>query len=537
MPPNRPSPVAPGSPGSSPALRSELPRVRLVNAFRDPFDNAIATARTCYTSRVVTPADVSKDERARELRDRIARSTYEAGHHTTLQHAHFQFTLEGVSRQALWSFFHAHPFYNSEQVSQRYVAVKPGLVTRPAMSETAAARYDACVERMHDTYARLTDLLLPAAADCFFSVFPARRKAPDTWLGALKKKSQEVARYALPVATHAHLYHTVSGLTLHRYHRLCRTGDVPSETRLIVEAMVAEVNALDPLFFRDVEAVLDTPHGFAGGEPAPATGRLRDPAAFVRAFDAALDGRTSRLVDWKVNAERTVADGVREVLGLLPEDLDDDRAIARVLDPAQNPLFAESLNLNTLDRLTRALHHPHYTFRKKLSHSADSQDQRHRMTPGTRPMLAATFAGGREPDLVVPALLREAPEALDLFLSRMREVWGVIEDLRNEGVSDEAALYLLPNAYPIRFEESGDLLYQHHKWTTRLCYNAQEEIWNATRDEVEQVREVHPRLGRHLLPPCGLRAAAGRKPYCPEGPRFCGVPVWRLAPEDWHRVI
>jgi thymidylate synthase ThyX len=151
--------------------------------------------------------------------------------------------------------------------------------------------------------------------------------------------------------------------------------------------------------------------------------------------------------------------------------------------------------------------------------------------------LAATFAGGTTPDVVLPALLRAAPKALDLFLAEMTRVWADIERLRDLGVPDEWALYLLPNAYPIRFDESGDYLFQHHKWTTRLCYNAQEEIWNATRDEVAQVAEVHPRLGRWLLPPCGLRAAADRKPYCPEGSRFCGVPVWRLEPEAWSRVI
>jgi flavin-dependent thymidylate synthase len=508
------------------------PLVRLVNTFVAPFDNAVATARTCYSSRVVTPEDVARDDEARALRDRIARSTYEAGHHTTLQHAHFQFTIEGVSRQALWSFLHAHPFYNSEQVSQRYVAVKAGLYTRPPMPDASAARFDACVARMHATYARLTELLLPAAAKCFFEVFPARAKPSqrDQWQGALKKKAQEVARYALPVATHAHLYHTVSGLTLHRYHRLCLETDAPAEVRALVTAMVDEVRRYDPLFFRDIEPVRE------GAATLPEAARP-DPAAFVARFDASLEGRTSRLVDWKIHAERTVADAVREVCGLLDTQLDDDAAIARALDPAQNPALSETLNVNTLDRVTRALHHPHYTFRKKLSHSADSQDQRHRMTPASRPMLSRVFAGGRTPDLVIPALMREAPEALAFFVERMTEVWGVIEDLRADGVSDEAALYLLPNAYPIRFEESGDLLFQHHKWTTRLCYNAQEEIWNATRDEVEQVRAVHPRLGRHLLPPCGLRAAAGRKPYCPEGPRFCGVPVWRLAPDEWVRVI
>src|SRR3990167_9073731 len=110
------------------ALRSEPPKVTLTKWFSSPMDNAVATARTCYSSRVVTDVDVKANP---ALRDRIARSTFKAGHHTTLQHAHFQFTMEHVSRQALWSFFHAHPFYNSEQVSQRYVEVKAGRVLKP----------------------------------------------------------------------------------------------------------------------------------------------------------------------------------------------------------------------------------------------------------------------------------------------------------------------------------------------------------------------------------------------------------------------
>src|SRR5688572_14626776 len=108
-------------------LRSEPPKVTLAKMFASPFDNAVATARTCYSSKVISDDDVRKNL---PLRDKIAESTYKAGHHTTLQHAHFEFTFEAVSRQALWSFFHAHPFYNSEQVSQRYVEVKPGRVLK-----------------------------------------------------------------------------------------------------------------------------------------------------------------------------------------------------------------------------------------------------------------------------------------------------------------------------------------------------------------------------------------------------------------------
>ena len=34
-----------------------------------------------------------------------------------------------------------------------------------------------------------------------------------------------------------------------------------------------------------------------------------------------------------------------------------------------------------------------------------------------------------------------------------------------------------------------------------------------------------------------LRDLAGQRPVCPEGPRFCGVPVWRLKPKDYCRTI
>ena len=112
---------------------------RLENAFQRPYDNAVATARTCYSSKVITADDVSKDEPTRIRRDAIAQSTYKAGHHTTIQHATFQFVLDKVSRQFIWSFLHSHPFYNSEQVSQRYVEMKAGNYTVPSLSEENVA--------------------------------------------------------------------------------------------------------------------------------------------------------------------------------------------------------------------------------------------------------------------------------------------------------------------------------------------------------------------------------------------------------------
>jgi thymidylate synthase ThyX len=157
------------------------------------------------------------------------------------------------------------------------------------------------------------------------------------------------------------------------------------------------------------------------------------------------------------------------------------------------------------------------------------------MVPGSRPVLSAQYSG--QVDAVEPELIRASQEARDLYQTELHAVFDSINQLLDAGTDPEFALYLLPNGFPIRFEESGDLLHLHHKWTTRLCYTAQEEIWRASIEEVEQVGEVHPRLAKWLVPPCKLRDRAGIRPFCPEGPRYCGVPVWRLPLEKFERLI
>ena len=79
----------------------------------------------------------------------------------------------------------------------------------------------------------------------------------------------------------------------------------------------------------------------------------------------------------------------------------------------------------------------------------------------------------------------------------------------------------LPNAVAIRFTESADLLSLHHKLVSRLCYNAQEEIFAASLDEAQQIALVDPLIGAHLGAPCLLRMRAATTPFCPEGDRYC----------------
>src|SRR5712692_6162013 len=97
-------------------MQATSPSVTLRNHFSRPFDSAIAAARTCYSPRIISPDDITDKQRAT-----IGPATFQGGHHTVYQHAHFEFGLENVSRQFVWTFLHAHPFYNSEQSSQRFV--------------------------------------------------------------------------------------------------------------------------------------------------------------------------------------------------------------------------------------------------------------------------------------------------------------------------------------------------------------------------------------------------------------------------------
>ena len=517
---------------------SEEPVVVLENYFQDAYDNAVATARTCYSSKVVSAEEVSKDEKAKERRDAIAQSIYKAGHHTTLQHATFQFVLDKVSRQFLWSFLHSHPFYNSEQVSQRYVEVKPEHFTVPPLEEKAERLYRETILFQMEAYHKLLEILQPTTKREYAKIFPHRDPAEKKWASAIKKKELEVTRYVLPVATHAHLYHTVSGITLHRYHRLCEQFDTPLEGRLVVDKMIQAVNEVDPEFFKFIEDVIPlekTPE-FQFFQNIQGSERDWTGEIFVKEFDAELGSYTSKLIDYKLNAEQTMAQAVRSVLGVRKASMTDESAIDLVMNPKKDPYLAQSLTLTTLGKLTRTMVHPHFTFKKKLSHTADSQDQRHRMIPGSRPILARHFIPSK-PDYIVPVLIQMNEEALSYYHEVMQRIWKAISTLFNMGIKDEFALYLLPNAFPIRFEESGDLLNFHHKWVQRLCYTAQEEIWKTCHEEVTQVKVIFPNIGRYLAAPCWVRKEAGVQPFCPEGERYCGVSVWKLDLKEYARVI
>ena len=148
------------SPTSWP-FQSPEPTVTLLReeSAQHPFALAVAAAWSCYGGRPakvenvrklvygpepegLSPVKAADRAHRRERALKLYADLFAAGHHTTLQHATFVFVLDNVSRLAIWSFFHSHPFYNSEQVSQRYREVTGETMVTPALPEPELAIYE-----------------------------------------------------------------------------------------------------------------------------------------------------------------------------------------------------------------------------------------------------------------------------------------------------------------------------------------------------------------------------------------------------------
>lgn len=558
------------------------PRVRLVAHTARPFELSVASARTCYAQdfvfvgrldkkgerdrttlldampgfkaeldeigRLDTPhdkriqiverlsgkiqsldvrtalaafADLARQRAAGDAR--IAHGIYEAGHHTPFQHPTFVFALEGVSRHVVESFLHNHTFYNSEQQSQRYVEMKQAEVHIPATVRAdpqARAAFESAVRAAWDAYHELRERLVEANIRTMTAIGHIKGQSDKTIHKEAEKKSQEMARYVIPIAAATQLYHTVSGIVLLRYIRMCEASDAAREARTIVDQMVEEIRRVDPQFVGQMEE--QTRPRIEQVET-----RLTETVA-VRPPSGIPPGTPSVLVSCTPNATAVVLQAIRETTGSTRPD---GELLREVLDPARNAAWADTLNTWDHSPVLRSLHHVHYTFRKRLSLSAYAQDQRHRMTPGTRPLLTQCLT--QKPDVHVPDVVAADVEAHRIYDSTIATLWAAIAKLRERGIPAEDCTYLLPNATNIMFTQSGDLLSFIHKWRLRTCFNAQKEIFDASIAELRQAQAVHPELTRYLGPPCSFvapRQAPEKQgdpaACCPEGDKWCGVKVW-----------
>jgi flavin-dependent thymidylate synthase len=439
-----------------------------------PSDVAVSAARTCYfPNGLVKPEKSSEWARKKPL----LASIFKAGHHTTLQHTHITMMITGMSRHLIWRLLHSHSYYNSEQISQRYAKMKIENFFYPPKADKAT--WETFYAQSFEDYEEIIKLL----DSDINAALPKFKKGQEA------KVAQEMARYLLPVGMSAYLYHTVNIVTLLRYIAVAPYMPEAREeamefARLIEEQLLTIDDALKPLIDHAKESTSKFPE-----------------------FD--IDALKDR-----IHADDNVK--VYDVTG--DADFEDNSNYADVLRSSQ--MMFDSGILGGFSTYI------------EMSFSADAQNQRHRRSPGVRPAIEANFSER----YYTPPIIANNPEAKAVYDQSHQRMYAFFKE-QSKILGFGEAIYALYNSQKIDLIERNDFSSFHHKAQMRLCYNAQQEIFDVVYKQVMQLNEMGVKGAEKFLPPCTVRKAQGIHPICPEGDRYCGVKVWKLDIKDYHRVI
>jgi len=324
-----------------------------------------------------------------------------------------------------------------------------------------------------DEYKKLIELLENPIRD----VLPKFRKKDAI------KKAQEIARYVLPQGTEAYLYHTVNILTILRYISTALSlPEIEDEAKEFAEILEKNLLVMD----KNLKPLID----FAKKE---------------------------RVIFSESKIERYRKKGlVFDIVGDLNFDVNKNHA--GIMRNSQM-VFDEGI-LGGFSSYIR------------LSLSADAQNQRHRKSPAIRPILEKNF----QEDFYIPKILNQVPKALEIYIKSIKDSYRFFAKQR-EKIGFSESIYSLPNSHLIEIVERNDWTSFHHKAQMRLCFNAQEEIYDIVYSQVEKLLDMQIDGSEKLLPPCGVRAIQKIYPICPEGDRFCGVKVWKLDLSEYKRDI
>ncbi|MBL7036271.1 FAD-dependent thymidylate synthase [Candidatus Microgenomates bacterium] len=460
-----------------------------------------STAYQCYAGGVARM--VNRDDK-RSLN--IARDTLNAGHHTTRMHTHYTWKIVGATRSVTHDVFHATPFYNSEQQSQRYVEAREGFFLVPnELTSEQTNIYKEAADFANGSYFRLLGDLKPLVEERVRAMNPEGGwKVEGTRYrlgGKIDKLSQEIARYVLPLAQHTTYDHTLNELQLLRLFQASNMEGFTNEAKYLIASMIGEVSKVDPSILRE----LRTPADIDESENK-VTDKIQ--------IDKLLDGKMSALLQSPENVDR-------ELLGRM----------------ANSSLLANVFDVGMFDPQVSRMREFNFAFATKLSHAGDSQRQRHRRTAAGVMPIGQIYDG--EADFITPLVIKENLQINRKYEEMVVNMFENVKKALNAGIPKEFALLLLPNAISVRTIESGDLFDWIHRWKQRLCYLAQEEIFFASVNQVEDVLKKIPELTPALQAPCGIRKMHGVKPRCPEGERWCGKPVfnWEIGEYSENRLI
>jgi thymidylate synthase (FAD) len=469
---------------------------------------------------------------------RIGKQTFESGHHTVFLHKMISFDL--IASRHVFHLLHYHPFYNSSQSSQRYVVLrKPEVIIPPEITGNARNIFESMIKELWSVYNELIENLSPIIKNNY----PGKRKLDDK---AAEKLAIETARYVLPIGAKSTAIHSIGLMTLLRLYRIAGGGAWGWELQELLQQAVNIIKREEPDMSRYIPVPLlpqESPEqryiNFAAEELLTANEKRRLKEREI------LGPYSTKLIDWNEKFLESLTRSTMLVSGGY------ESAFQSILNPIENKHLIDQLHIDWQVPNSRILTQGWVSFFKRLSHTCNAQDQRHRTINSvtTLPELSETW----KPDYITPELIKFDPYINSLYEKALEELYATKAELvRNYGISVSSALYLTPNAHAIYVQQSGTLLAFRHKWILRSCWRAQREIWGLTMEEIAQVTAKWPELKPYLGPPCYIRYLPDLKsdnmtgpqkkdwikPKCTEGRMYCDVPViWKKFTPTMERLI
>jgi len=420
-------------------------------------------ARTCYSSKI------PKKIRPLDIEDQL----FNTGHHTPLEHFFLTFAIEDIPVGDVTFGLHlVHPFYNTDQRSGRFSGKMfwhPQFKTVEDYISTSWPIVEKEMKRKIIDYLRKE---ISIFQDNHYQItgsarYFLKKERPFISQENLEKNAPKIAqeqlRMFIPIIFPTGLIHTIDLITLASLYQTAWSPGMREVTKQMAEIVVTQFPDLSFMFPK----------------------------------------RKERYSEWiprlSNNDMTTIA--TEPSLRFLGIELLEKSAFPspEMIGPLDLLPFSPRFMDNNLVRIDTEI---------EVSLATMGQDQRHRGIQRGKPSFTGNF--------YLPPLLQEA------------EMYQVAEETMKQWLSFQnklpATLWILlaPYGAMVKYKKTGHLNTVIHEQNKRLCWLAQEEIYQIScilREELEKI-SCH-KYQQLLEPPC----LAGK---CPEGDRYCG--------RDLHKV-
>lgn len=438
-------------------------KVSLIKPGADCEDVIAFGAHTCYQGE--TP----------RLGEQINIKTrlFDVGHHTTLQHSHFNFYIEGIAVGDVTLGLHlANVFYNSSQRSGRFCSAMFKNPDFDAMANYLNSYYpsdpfdfDDLMDYLRFGYGLYNCHLTDAEVLVKKFLKGERPCASDDYIEQNASKiAQEQMRVFIPVIFPTAVTYTINLSALAALYYIAWSSPLKDLTQQMVNLVLKDNPQLQCIFYRSEKANDELP--VVRKMLSSVCGISTKPHAAVVAF-----GKPDKFV-------------IPSRQDMLPIDL-----------LPFNPTFMD----NNTEELKTDI---------EISLATMGQDQRHRTVRRGQPAFTGNF--------YLPPILKAMSlggESLALMNRWRRSIF------ENPNIPLSLACSLAPYGAMVMYRKSASYNALAHEFSKRLCWSAQEEIYHASMRVVQQIilkfGSDCPLL-EVMKPPCVMNGVCG------EGKRFCG---------------